>query len=136
MENLVERCKGMAVDIYNELGSGFDEPVYQKAFEVCLRLAGLKYENLKIVPIYYQGFNIGEGKLDILVHDGDDKLVVELKAIGSVLSPKEETQAKKYMELLELDTGLLINFPQAGRKGGADTPEMVVITGGVKNHGN
>ena len=127
MENLVERCKGMAVDIYNELGSGFDEPVYQKAFEVCLRLAGLKYENLKIVPIYYQGFNIGEGKLDILVHDGDDKLVVELKAIGSVLSPKEETQLRKYMELENIEDGLLINFPQAGRKGIPDEPEFITI---------
>ena len=130
MENLVERCKGMAIAIYDELGSGFDESVYQKAFEVSLRLAGLKYENLKIVPIYYKGFNIGEGKLDILVYDGDDRLVMELKAIGSSLSPKEECQVRKYMELLELDTGLLINFPQAGRKGGADTPEMVVVDKG------
>lgn len=127
MKKLIEKCKDIAIDIYNELGSGFDETVYQKAFEVCLRLEGMKYENLKIIPIYYKGFNIGEGKLDILVYDGGKKLVLELKAINSALSPKEESQVRKYIELLGLDTGLLINFPQAGRKGSSDTPEMIVI---------
>ena len=127
MESLVEKCKCIAIDIYNELGSGFDEAVYQKAFEVSLRLEGVKYEDLKIVPIYYRGFNIGEGKLDLLVYAGDDRLVVELKAIGSSLSPKEETQVRKYMDLLKLNAGLLINFPQAGRKGNSDAPEMIVI---------
>lgn len=127
MENLIDKCQRIAKEIYNELGSGFDEPVYQKAFEVSLRLEGVKYENLKIIPIFYKGYNIGEGKLDLLVYAGQEKLILELKAINTTLSPKEETQVKKYMDLLCLSTGLLINFPQAGRKGLSDTPEIIVV---------
>ena len=115
------------------MGSGFDECIYQRAFEVALRLKGIHYENKKILPVYYKGFNVGDGELDLLVYEDKDKVIIELKAIGAGLSPKEETQLRKYMELEGVESGLLINFPQAGRKGISDEPEFIAVTTSSSN---
>jgi len=124
---MIEKMIEMAREIYNNLGSGFDECVYQKAFEVSLRQAGIKYENQRIIPIYFKGFNIGDSKLDLVVHSTNESVVLELKAIGSSLSAKEETQLKKYMECSNITKGLLINFPQVGRKNNTNEIEVVSI---------
>ena len=132
MNKLIEKCQDIAKDIFNDLGSGFDECIYQKAFEVSLRLEGIRYENKKVVPVYYKGFNVGDGELDLIVYDKEEKVILELKAIGAGLSPKEETQLRKYMELLGIELGLLINFPQAGRNLSSilDEPEFISIPQG------
>jgi len=127
MENLKDKCIAIAKEIFNELGSGFDEPIYQKAFEVELRLQNIKYENIKIIPIYYKGFNVGEAKLDLLIFNENEKVLIELKAIVTVLSPKEEAQLRTYLKSLQVADGLLINFPQASRKGVPDEPELLSI---------
>ncbi|KKK54530.1 hypothetical protein LCGC14_3083770 [marine sediment metagenome] len=125
MKVLVDKCQDIAREIFNELGCGFDESIYQRAFEVSLRLAGYLYENKKVIPVYYKGYNVGDGEADLVVYGGKKQsLVIELKAIGAALSPKEETQLRKYLELLGIETGLLINFPQAGRKEVPEEPEI------------
>jgi GxxExxY protein len=132
---LIELCKTISGEIFNELGSGFDECIYQKAFEVSLRLANIKYENQRVIPVFYRGFNIGDSKLDLVVYNDSEVLIIELKAIASLLSPKEETQLKKYMELLKIPQGILVNFPQPGRKGGVDSPEFVELPKSEVNNG-
>ncbi len=119
---LIEKCQQIARDILNDLGSGFDESVYQKAFEVSLRLENIRYENQRVIPIFYRGFNIGDSRLDLIAYEKEERLLIELKALSSSLSPKEETQLKKYMALLNMPTGLLINFSQAGRSKSKETP--------------
>jgi len=129
MDELINKCQDIARDIFNNLGSGFDECIYQRAFEVSLRLEGIRYENKRVIPVFYRDFNIGDGEADLIVYDGEGQIVImELKAIGAGLSPKEETQLRKYMELLEIKAGLLVNFPQAGRKGIPDEPEFIILT--------
>jgi GxxExxY protein len=124
---LVETCKEIAKQIFNELGSGFDEPIYQKAFEVELRLRHISYENIKIIPVFYKGYNVGEAKLDLFIYNDTEKIVAELKAIANNLSPKEETQIRGYLKTLNTNNGLLINFPQAGRKGVPEEPEIIDV---------
>lgn len=121
---MINKCQEIAKNIFNELGSDFDECIYQKAFEIELRLCNMRYENARVVPIFYKGFNVGEAKTDLLVNDN---LVIELKAIASALSPKEETQLKTYMKSLNINSGLLINFPQAGRKEIPLDPEFIEL---------
>ena len=103
--------QALSQDIYNKLGSGFDEVVYQKAFEVGLRLRSIPYEAQRVVPVYYEGFYIGEGRPDLIVGAGDERIVIELKAVESV-GHKERTQIDNYLQVLQLPHGLLINFPQ------------------------
>ena len=80
---MLEVLRELTQDIYDKLGSGFEEVVYQKAFEVGLRLRGIPYEAQRIVPVFYENYYIGEGKPDLIV-GGIEQIVIELKAVESV----------------------------------------------------
>lgn len=125
---LIEVLRALTQDIYDKLGSGFDEVVYQKAFEVGLRLRAVPYEAQRIVPVFYEGFYIGEGKPDLIVGNGADRVVIELKAVESV-GHKERTQIENYLQVLNLSFGLLINFPQPTKsKAARDGVEFIEVT--------
>jgi GxxExxY protein len=124
---LLDMLRALTQDIYDKLGSGFDEVVYQKAFEVGLRLRGLTYEAQRIVPVFYEGFYIGEGKPDLVVGNGAEKVVIELKAVESV-GHKERAQIENYLHVLDLRLGLLINFPQPTKsKAARDAVEFIEV---------
>ncbi|HEV8718176.1 MAG TPA: GxxExxY protein [Candidatus Binatia bacterium] len=124
---ILEVLRALTQDIYDKLGSGFDEVVYQKAFEVGLRLRGIPYEAQRIVPVFYQGFYIGEGKPDLIVGNGIEKVVIELKAVESV-GHKERTQIENYLRVLDIPFGLLINFPQPTKsKAARDGVEFIEV---------
>ncbi|HLD15387.1 MAG TPA: GxxExxY protein [Candidatus Nanoarchaeia archaeon] len=121
---MIPKLKEIAKDIFNELGSGHEEAIYQKAFEVALRLEKIAYESQKIVPVFYKKYNVGIGRPDIIVNDSKGKILIELKAISSTLSLKEETQVRKYIEVLGIKDALLINFPQPSSKEVPNLPEF------------
>ena len=124
---LIELLRALTQDIYDKLGSGFDEVVYQKAFEVGLRLRGVPYEAQRIVPVFYEGFYIGEGKPDLVVSDGNERIVIELKAVESV-GHKERAQIENYLRVLSVPLGLLINFPQPTKaKAARDDVEFIEV---------
>lgn len=114
---MVNKIKTIAKDVYKALGSGFDERVYDKAMQVGLRLAKVKYENQKVVELKYKNHYVGEGYPDIIAHFGTKKLVLELKAVAGNLGPSEEQQIKNYMKILNIKDGLLINFQQPKKEG-------------------
>jgi len=109
LKKVVNQIKKLAREVYGELGSGFDERVYQKAMEVGLRLAKIRYENQKVVELKFRDHYVGEGYPDLIVNLNGVKLVVELKAVNKV-GGKEENQTKSYMRILNIPYGLLINF--------------------------
>src|SRR5690349_14846934 len=124
---IVEVLRALTQDIYDKLGSGFDEVVYQKAFEVGLRLRRVPYEAQRVVPVFYEGFYIGEGKPDLIVGDPPDRVVIELKAVESV-GHKERAQIENYLRVLEIPIGLLINFPQPTKsKAAKDDVEFIEV---------
>ena len=124
---LFEVLRSLTQDIYDKLGSGFDEVVYQKAFEVGLRLRRIPYEAQRVVPVFYEGFYIGEGKPDLIVGENGDRLVIELKAVESV-GHKERTQIENYLRVLDISLGLLINFPQPTKsKAAKDGVEFIEV---------
>ena len=94
-------------DIWASLGPGYSESVYHCAFEVALRKRGLHYETERIVPVYYDGLNVGHVRADLIV---DRKCVIELKSVGR-LTDGYRIQTRNYLKLLDLDEGYLINFP-------------------------
>jgi GxxExxY protein len=97
--------------------------------QVGLRLAGIRYESQKVVELKFQGHYVGEGYPDLLVHLGEQVVVVELKAISSKLGECEEKRLKNYMRILDVDCGLLINFQMPGRKQGKTQIEVREIKG-------
>src|SRR2546427_891185 len=108
----------IAEDVYKTLGSGFSEDVYDRAMQVGLRLAKIGYEGQKVVELKYKEHYVGEGYPDLVVHLGNEKLIVELKAISGELGASEEQQHRNYMTILNVQRGMLINFQQPGRKQG------------------
>ena len=92
--------------MYNELGYGYLESVYQEALAIEFKLQGIPSEPQKPVAVTYKGHPVGEGKLDFLV---DQELVVELKAVED-LAPIHKAQVISYLRSTGLRLGLLINF--------------------------
>ncbi len=109
VKNITNQIKKLARQVYGELGSGFDERVYQKAMEVGLRLAKIRYENQKVVELKFKDHYVGEGYPDLIVNVNGLKMVLELKATSKV-GGKEEAQIRNYMKILKIPYGLLINF--------------------------
>jgi len=114
----------IAHEVYTDLGSGFSEEVYDRAMQVGLRLAGVKYESQKVVELKYLDHYVGEGYPDLLVHLGKQTVVVELKAVSSELGECEEKQLRNYMTILGVAHGLLINFQTPGRRQGTTQIEI------------
>ena len=106
----------IAEDVYRDLGSGYLEEVYHRAMEVDLRARGIEYDSERRLDVLYKGQYVGENYADLIVGSGSDTVIVELKAVKEKLGAPEKRQLRKYMELLGMEKGLLINFPQLQRK--------------------
>ena len=68
MNEHIETIRAIAEDVYETLGSGFPEIVYDRAMQVGLRLAGLRYDSQKVVELKYRDHYVGEGFPDLVVH--------------------------------------------------------------------
>jgi len=110
-----DQLKSIARDVYRVLGSGYSEDVYDRAMQVGLRLAKIRYEGQKVVELKYRAHYVGEGYPDLFVWLGHNKMVVELKAVSGELGASEEQQLRNYMKILKVTHGLLINFQQPGK---------------------
>jgi GxxExxY protein len=109
-------CK-IAKDVYEVLGSGHPEIVYDRAMQVGLRLEGFTYESQKVIELKYRGLYVGEGYPDLIVHLDSKKVVVELKAVAAKMGACEVRQVQNYMKILGVEHGLLINFQMPKEKG-------------------
>ncbi len=101
--------------VYNTLGYGFLEKVYENAHAIELRKLGLKVEQQARIAVYYAGQVVGEYFADLLVND---TIIVELKA-SRALAPEHEAQLLNYLKATSYEVGLLLNFgpePQIKRK--------------------
>ena len=97
---------GVFFDVYNELGSGFFESVYQRSFEIALRQAGLRVQSQVVLPVYFRGVLVSEFKADLIV---DCKILLELKAV-SVVDETHHAQVLNYLKATDLEVGYLLNF--------------------------
>ena len=105
-KEITEKNIGSSMKVHAALGNGFQEVIYQRALEIEMEEAGLKFARELSMPIYYKGRNIGERRVDFFV---EEKIMVELKAIIQ-LENVHLAQAKNYLEAYNMEVGLLINF--------------------------
>ncbi|MDW7711553.1 MAG: GxxExxY protein [Deferrisomatales bacterium] len=103
---VTETIIGCAYRVYNAMGHGFLESVYEKCRLIELRSFGLQVENQKSITVRYQGEVVGEFVADLLV---EGSVIVELKAVRK-LSPVHEAQLVNYLVATEKPVGLLVNF--------------------------
>ena len=96
-------------EVYNELGDGFLESVYENALYIVLTGYGLCVERQKGITIFFRGKVIGDFKTDLIA---DKKVIIELKAVRT-LDSAHEAQLTNYLKATNIEVGLLLNF---GRK--------------------
>lgn len=88
--------------VYNELGYGFLEAVYEEALEMALGQAGFKVSRQVDTPIWFRGKRIGKYKADLIVNDA---VLLELKA-GRALDREHESQVLNYLRATDLEVAL------------------------------
>lgn len=111
-------------NVYNTLGYGFMEKVYENALLIELKSMGLKAQRQVPVKVYYQEQMVGAYYADIIV---EDQVIIELKA-AEALCEEHEFQLINYLKATNIEVGLLLNFgkkPQFSRKvfTNRDTPK-------------
>ncbi len=105
--DITYQIRGAIFDVYNTLGPGLLESVYEEALTFELEKRGLKVERQKHVPIVYKGVTLASDlRLDILV---EDKVVIELKWVEEMKKVFSK-QLLTYLKLLNLHIGILVNF--------------------------
>ncbi len=105
-EEITKDIIGAAFEVYNILGYGFLEKVYQKALQAELLLRDHKAECEHYIKVKYKETIVGEYSADLLV---DDVVIVELK-VSPIYNPKDEAQLLNQLKATEKEVGLLINF--------------------------
>jgi GxxExxY protein len=109
--DLKEKIIGCFFSVYNQLGYGFSEKIYENAMVIELQQLGLKVEQQKPIIVYYHGQVVGEYFMDMIVKD---VVIVELKAVRRILS-EHEAQLLNYLKATSIEVGLLLNFGPKAR---------------------
>jgi len=102
-------------EVYNELGYGFLEKVYENAMVMVLKSYGISGRKQVPIKVHFRKFKVGDYFADIIV---EDKIIIELKA-GESLCEEHELQLMNYLRATDIELGLLFNFgvkPQFKRK--------------------
>ena len=103
---LTSKIIGCAMRVHSALGNGFQEVIYQRALKIEMTDSGLAFSREQEMPVYYKSQKIGTRRVDFLVKD---VISVELKALIK-LEDVHLAQAINYLEVYDLEVGLLINF--------------------------
>lgn len=114
-EELTQQIIKAFYTVYNALGYGFLENVYENALMIELRKMGLQVINQQPIKVYYDSQIVGEYFPDVVV---EEIVIVELKAVNALLN-EHEAQLLNYLNATRCEVGLLLNFgpkPQVKRK--------------------
>jgi GxxExxY protein len=103
---------GAAMSLYNELGSGYSEPIYQECLSVICTEKGIPWEREKPLKMIFHGVELEKMyKADFVCYDD---IIVELKAVSEILS-EHRAQLFNYMRITNTRFGILINFGEKDR---------------------
>ena len=109
-EDITHKIIGCAYTVFNALGFGFLESVYKKAMVIELHNQNLAVAEEEPLKVYYESKVVGEFFVDLFV---ENEIIVELKSVEN-LSKAHEVQLVNYLNGLEKEIGLLINFGPTG----------------------
>ncbi|RTY90867.1 GxxExxY protein [Flavobacterium sp. GT3R68] len=111
-KKLSESILKVYYEVYNELGYGFLEKVYQNAMFLELKSQGYKVEPQKQIKVYFKNQVVGEYYADLLI---ENAIILELKACECLMDA-HKAQLINYLKATEIEIGLLLNF--------GETPEF------------
>lgn len=105
-KDLSYKIIGLAMEVYNKLGYGFLEKVYENALMVLFKREGIKVKQQTPITVYFEGEIVGEYYADILV---EDKIILELKAVEKILDV-HKSQTLNYLKATGLQLAIILNF--------------------------
>ena len=105
-KDVTERILSAFYKVYNVLGGGFLEKVYENALAIELRTMGFKVERRRQIKVYYGSAQVGDYYADLVV---EDKVILELKAT-EMLNPAHDAQLGNYLKATDIEVGMLLNF--------------------------
>ena len=97
---------GVFFEVYNDLGYGFLESVYQKSLGLALEAVGLKVSHRVDISVWFRGAEVGHFQGDMLV---ENCVLLELKA-ASTITNAHQAQLLNYLRATGIEVGLLLNF--------------------------
>lgn len=103
---LTEHVIGVFYAVYNELGAGFLESVYENALALALRESGMQIAQQTPLAVDFRGHTVGEFRADLIV---EGRLVLEIKSVDR-LALCHEAQLINYLKASGIRVGLLLNF--------------------------
>jgi GxxExxY protein len=103
---ITQKIIGVFYEVYNELGYGFLESVYEKSLQIALTSKGMKALSQIDIPVSFRGQSVGDFTADMLV---ESCVLLELKA-ARVIDRAHEAQLLNYLRATEIEVGLLLNF--------------------------
>ncbi len=99
--------RGAIFKVYNSLGPGLLESVYEATLKYEIMKDGLQVESQVAVPVYYDGVKLDLGfRIDLLIND---KVIIEIKSV-EILAPVHHKQLLTYLKLTDRKLGILVNF--------------------------
>ena len=106
---LTEKVIGCAYRVYNKMGFGFLESVYEKCMLIELRKAGINTDSQKPITVYYENEIVGEFVADIIVND---TIILELKSLRRIIKA-HEVQLVNYLVATGKPVGLILNYAES-----------------------
>jgi len=103
---LTEKIIACAYTVYNKMGYGYLESVYEKCMLIELANVGLNSEAQKRLKVLYKGQVVGDFVADIIVND---TVIVELKSVSNIVKA-HEIQLVNYLVSTQKPVGLILNF--------------------------
>ncbi len=104
--DITQKIIGVFYEVYNELGHGFLESVYEKSLEIAISSMGPKVCRQIEIPVWFRGHQVGDFSADMLV---ENSVLIELKA-ARALDSAHSAQLLNYLRATEIEVGLLLNF--------------------------
>jgi GxxExxY protein len=104
--DLTDKVIGTFYEVYNELGFGFVESVYEEAMTMALQAKNMDVQRQLAIPVWFRGQKIGVYQADLVINGC---VLVELKACKN-LDSAHEAQLLHYLRATEIEVGLLLNF--------------------------
>ena len=95
--------------MYNELGHGFIESVYENSLGIALREKGHEALQQVAIPVWFHNQKVGDFDADVLV---DRSVILELKS-AKAIDPAHVAQLLNYLRATEIEVGLLLNLGQS-----------------------
>lgn len=103
---ITEKIIACAYKVYNKMGYGFLESVYEKCMLIELAETGLNVQTQKPLKVLYKGRVVGDFVADMVV---DDTVIVELKSVSKIIKA-HEIQLVNYLVITNKPVGLILNF--------------------------